>query len=114
MRQSLKSKNVLFVALTAALALSTVPFGATAFAQDATSGEQIAKTWCSGCHLVGRAGQTVANDATPSFVSIAQNNTTTSAGLAAFLSTPHANMPNYALTRDEIREVSAYIMSLRK
>jgi mono/diheme cytochrome c family protein len=114
MRQKIKSKGVFFVALTAAFAMSIVVFDTAAFAQDVAAGGQIAKTWCSGCHLIDRADQTVANDATPSFPSIAQNNTTTSAGLAAFLSTPHTNMPNYTLTRDEIREVSAYIMSLRK
>jgi mono/diheme cytochrome c family protein len=114
MRRKLSSKESFFIALTAAFALSMVIFDTGAFAQDAAAGAKIAKTWCSGCHLIGRADQTVANDAIPTFVSIAQNDTTTSAGLAAFLSTPHANMPNYALTRDEIRKVSAYIMSLRK
>jgi len=113
MRQKMKSKKVFFAVLAAAFALSTVIFDTAAFAQDVTAGAQIAKTWCSGCHLIGRADQTVANDAIPTFVSIAHDNTTTSAGLTAFLSTPHTNMPNYTLTRDEIREVSAYIMSLR-
>jgi hypothetical protein len=38
---------------------------------------------------------------------------TTEAGLAAFLSTPHGKMPDYSLSRNEIRNVSAYILSLR-
>lgn len=59
-----------------------------AFAQDVEAGGQIAKTWCAGCHLVGHTDQKIANDATPSFASIAQMNTTTSTGLEVFLSTP--------------------------
>jgi mono/diheme cytochrome c family protein len=85
----------------------------SALAQRVDSGEQIAKTWCAGCHVVGRGEQKFTNDATPSFVSIAQMKTTTATGLEVFLSTPHTKMPDYTLTREEIRNVSAYIMSLK-
>jgi mono/diheme cytochrome c family protein len=34
--------------------------------------------------------------------------------LHAFLLTPHANMPNYRLTSEEIDDVVAYILSLRR
>jgi hypothetical protein len=37
---------------------------------------------------------------------------TTSTSLNAFLSTPHPSMPDYALSRQEIADVSAYILSL--
>ena len=47
-------------------------------------------------------------------MTIAEMNTTTNTSLIVFLSTPHARMPHYNLTRDEIRDVSAYIVSLRK
>jgi hypothetical protein len=39
---------------------------------------------------------------------------TNETSLEIFLSTSHPRMANYALTRDEIRDVSAYILSLRR
>jgi mono/diheme cytochrome c family protein len=39
---------------------------------------------------------------------------TTEMSLAAFLTTPHGRMPNFSLSRAEIRDVSAYILSLRQ
>jgi mono/diheme cytochrome c family protein len=96
-------------------------FGMTAFlmtsavqAQDIPGGMQIAKTWCSGCHQIDRQERKDGNDAVPSFPSVAQMNSTTAMSLSAFLSTPHGRMPDYALSRIEIENVSAYILSLRK
>lgn len=83
-----------------------------ATAQDVDSGREIAQRWCSGCHMVapgvGRDG------APPSFATIAQTSGMTEAALAVFLSTPHGRMPDYSLTRREIRDVSAYILSLKR
>jgi mono/diheme cytochrome c family protein len=84
-----------------------------ALAQDIGNGELIAKTWCAGCHAV-ESPRLGGKNVIPSFMTIAEMNTTTNASLIVFLSTPHARMPNYNLTRDEIRDVSAYILSLRK
>jgi mono/diheme cytochrome c family protein len=39
---------------------------------------------------------------------------TTEISLAAFLSSSHQNMPDFSLTRVEIQNVSAYILTLRK
>jgi mono/diheme cytochrome c family protein len=97
------------VAIAAALLAASA-----ARAQDIASGKHIAKTWCSSCHEIGSDERKSVSDAVPSFSSIAQMKSTTATSLAAFLSTPHANMPNFVLTRTEIRDVSAYILSLRK
>jgi mono/diheme cytochrome c family protein len=86
-----------------------------AFAQDAANGQLIAKTWCAGCHSIEiEAPRVGSSDAVPSFLSIARMSSTTETSLEVFLSTPHARMPDYNLTRDEIRDVSTYILSLRK
>lgn len=86
-----------------------------AAAQNPDDGERIAKTWCAGCHRVdGPSPGAQRTDAIPSFSSIAQMNSTTQTSLEVFLSTPHARMPDYSLTREEIRNVSAYILTLRK
>ena len=86
-----------------------------ASAQDEANGERIAKTWCAGCHTIeADTPRLGGNDAVPSFSSIAQMSSITETSLEVFLSTPHARMPDYNLTRDEIRDVSVYILSLRK
>lgn len=83
-------------------------------AQDIASGKHIAQVWCSSCHLVGSENPKVVSDAVPTFFSIAQMSSTTRASLAVFLSTPHGRMPDFVLSRKNIRDVSAYILSLHK
>jgi len=83
-------------------------------AQDVNAGREIAQRWCSNCHLVDSRQPNSANDVAPSFQSIAQVNSTTQSSLTSFLSTPHWRMPDFTLSRNEIRDVSAYILSLRK
>ncbi len=82
-------------------------------AQDVQEGQRIAQQWCSGCHQIG-AKTVRANDAIPTFFAVAQMPSTTMMSLTVFLSTPHGRMPDYNLSRAEIRNVSSYILSLRK
>ncbi len=98
--------RILFVLLLASLAVHD------AAAQDIGEGERIARQWCGNCHQIERYPART-SDAIPSFSAIAQMPSTTQASLAAFLSSSHGRMPDYALTRSEIRDVSAYILSLR-
>jgi mono/diheme cytochrome c family protein len=95
------------------VAAALVAAGA-ARAQDIPAGRHLAQASCSRCHLVDPTEQKAGNDAAPTFASIARMPSTTAMSLAAFLSTPHANMPDLVLNRTEIRDVSAYILSLRK
>jgi mono/diheme cytochrome c family protein len=97
---------------TLVLAAAFVAAG-TARAQDIAHGKAIADIWCSNCHRVGAEEQRTGRDTVPPFSSIARMQSTTAASLAAFLSTTHGGMPNLALSRREIRDVSAYILSLR-
>jgi mono/diheme cytochrome c family protein len=82
-------------------------------AHDIASGKVIAQVWCGNCHRVDPADQRAAHDATPSFATIAGKRSTTAASLAAFLKTRHGGMPDLSLSRDEIDDVSAYILGLR-
>jgi mono/diheme cytochrome c family protein len=77
-----------------------------------TRGYQLAKTWCSGCHLV-EPGQTVVSELGPNFKSIASMKSTTSLSLHVFLQTPHALMPDWRLTNEDIDGVVAHILSMR-
>jgi mono/diheme cytochrome c family protein len=81
-------------------------------AQDVNAGKQIAETRCSNCHVIDK-GSYKAVDIVPAFPWIARMPSTTEASLFVFLSTPHAEMPNFVLSRQQIRDVSAYILSLR-
>ena len=86
----------------------------SAHAQDVGAGREIAERWCSGCHLVDRMRKTAPNDAIPSFPAIADMKSTTLISLTVFLQTSHEPMPNFMLSRRQIADVSAYILSLRK
>ena len=88
-----------------------------AFAQDSGNpivGHELAARWCASCHVVDAAIQHQGTDFVPSFAAIAAIPSTTAASLTAFLSTPHGQMPDYALSRADIANISAYILSLRK
>lgn len=82
-------------------------------AHDIANGKIIAQVWCGNCHSVGPADERTAHDVTPSFATIAGKSSTTAVYLSAFLKTRHGGMPDLTLSRDEIDDVSAYILSLR-
>jgi mono/diheme cytochrome c family protein len=96
--------------------LASVLFAVTlgwAHAQDVDAGRVIAERWCSSCHLVDHTQNEAPNDAIPSFRAIANMKSTTMTSLAVFLQTPHEPMPNFMLSRRQIADVSAYVLSLR-
>ena len=49
----------------------------------------------------------------PPFPEVARRASTTALSLNAFLRTPHARMPNVALTPAQLEDLIAYILSLR-
>jgi len=79
---------------------------------DPKEGGQIARQWCSGCHLVAANQGGAVPQGPPSFPSLARSGMT-AAQLRAFLSHPHGAMPDLALTRAEIDNLIDYIESLR-
>lgn len=86
---------------------------APVLAQDAQAGHRLARMWCSACHQVESPAVGTSRDTPPSFTAVARMPSTTSISLTVFLSTPHPAMPNFSLSRKEIADVSAYILSLR-
>ena len=78
-------------------------------------GRELAARLCSNCHTtdVGRqAGPTLAD--VPSFAVIANRANATAESLAGKIIIPHSAMPGVQLTTAEIRDVVAYILSLRR
>jgi mono/diheme cytochrome c family protein len=88
-----------------------------AFAQeigDTSAGRRLAENWCSSCHVVGATSRHGSSNGAPTFSAIAAMKTTTPMALGAFLQTPHSRMPDLHLSRDEIENLTAYILSLRQ
>jgi mono/diheme cytochrome c family protein len=81
---------------------------------DAKTGKKIAEKLCVGCHIVGAqpAGATVPADV-PSFARIANKPGQTAASIAGAVVVPHPPMPQTNLTREEIGDVAAYILTLK-
>ncbi|PLX38285.1 MAG: cytochrome C552 [Hyphomicrobiales bacterium] len=77
------------------------------------SGAAIAQTWCINCHVVAD-DQSVARSEAPSFQSLGSDPDRTAEGLKAFLFDPHPPMPDMNLSRDEVDDVVAYILSFSK
>ena len=80
---------------------------------DAVTGRHLAETWCSSCHLVGASPGGAVSNGAPTFAAIAGAKSTTVAFLRTFLQTPHAQMPDLHLSRDEIDDLAGLILSLR-
>ena len=94
------------------LVVGCCAFGAnTALAADAHQGKSIAERWCAGCHLV-QSGQPTATEAPP-FASIAKMPDFDAKKLALLLLKPHPNMPQLALSRDDVADLADYIAALK-
>ena len=77
------------------------------------SGLSIAQKLCSGCHMVAPGSNSTAQPGIPSFPAIAGHEGQTAERLAGIIIVPHPPMPTIQLTMTEIRDVVAYIMSLK-
>jgi mono/diheme cytochrome c family protein len=104
----MQTRSTRIIVFIAAAMLAT----GAARAQDVKVGKAIARVWCSNCHLVDPQEQRTARDGVPTFLAIARMKSTTEISLAAFLKAPHGGMPDATLSRKEIQDVSAYIVSL--
>jgi cytochrome c len=81
---------------------------------DAASGRHLAESWCETCHVVTPTPRRGASNGAATFVAIARMKSTTPMSLRAFLQTPHSQMPDLRRSRDEIDNLTAYILSLRR
>lgn len=75
---------------------------------DPQNGAVLAQRWCAACHIVSK-DQTRGTDGVPSFAAIAARSDFSGEQLAFFLLNPHPVMPNMTLTRNEARDLAAYI-----
>ncbi len=96
-----------------ALACLMLVSAGAAMAQDVGAGRQIAQSWCKGCHNVEQGARTIRDTGPPPFAMIAASKGMTATALTAFLFTSHKRMPDYSLSRKQVADVSAYILSLK-
>ncbi|MBM3549465.1 MAG: cytochrome c [Alphaproteobacteria bacterium] len=98
-------------------ALSLVVLSTAASAQSlpgsVVDGRELALRICSDCHVVSPRQTRSPTDAAPPFSERARDPAITPLSLRVFLQTPHARMPDLSLTRSEIDDLIAYILSLR-
>lgn len=81
---------------------------------DPGHGHSLAREFCSSCHLVDREQPGPVPDGVPSFMAIAGRPAASEDHvLAALIGPPHPPMPDPPLERREMRDVAAYILSLR-
>ena len=106
MQQSTRS-----AALAAVLTMAALP----AYAQNAevAAGHALARQVCVACHVVD-AQSSPRRAVGPAFHDIANTPGMTATALHAFLTTSHQKMPNLILTPEEMSDVIAYILSLRR
>jgi mono/diheme cytochrome c family protein len=107
MQQSARLATLAAVLTTAAV---------RAFAQDATvaAGHDLARLVCVACHVVdGERPSRPLVAGAPAFRDVANTPGMTAAALHVFLTTSHQKMPNLILKPEEMKDVIAYILSLR-
>jgi mono/diheme cytochrome c family protein len=104
--------NSVFLPLTAFILgiCAWVPT-AEALPADAVHGEALARRWCASCHIVANDQMRGADNA-PAFASIAKMPGFSSENVTKFLMDPHPKMPDMQLSRDETRDLGAYIATL--
>jgi cytochrome c len=102
-----------------ALASSSIIMGlSTSSAQqgpgDPRRGHEIAARVCTNCHVIDRQTSSPVRVDVLSFPAIANRPGATAEHLAGKIIIPHPAMPGVPLTVSEIRDVVAYIVSLKR
>jgi mono/diheme cytochrome c family protein len=83
--------------------------------ETSAAGLALARQLCSECHDVERSAQPRSpNSAAPPFVTIANVRGMTGMALSAALQSPHRTMPNVMLDANQLGNIVAYILSLRR
>ena len=76
-------------------------------------GLALAQQVCAECHAIDKRQVRLPNPAAPRFEAVANVPGMTAIALTAALQTSHRTMPNLVLDSDELRNITAYILSLK-
>jgi mono/diheme cytochrome c family protein len=86
--------------------------GAAPGEEAASRGHTLAQAWCASCHAVEKFAIPLDHKA-PAFTAIAAMKSTTPLAIRVFLQSSHEPMPNFILKKQDIDDLTAYIMSLK-
>ncbi len=101
--------------LAAGLLLAAMPAQAQPLEKlDVASGERLARALCVNCHQVAPDGAGAVLTDVPGFAAVANRPDMSREAIEAYVLSPHPAMPEIQMTRDELADIAAYIMSLRK
>lgn len=102
---------------TYALAAGLVLLGlAAAHAEDegnAVKGHEFVRKNCTPCHSVEKSEPARSVHTAPSFQAVADTPGMTAIALTAWFRTPHHSMPNLVIASRDVRDINAYILSLK-
>lgn len=87
--------------------------GAAAQEADVAAGKAYAEDVCAACHAVEQGEMESPLYEAPAFQDVADTPGMTEMALSVWLQSSHPTMPNIVLSQDEIRNVVAYIHSLK-
>jgi mono/diheme cytochrome c family protein len=77
-------------------------------------GHELASRVCKTCHVIDRETTGPAHTDVPRFAAIAKQPWVNAEYVAARIMHPHPQMPGVPLTAQEIRDIAAYIMTLKR
>jgi mono/diheme cytochrome c family protein len=100
-------------AVAAIFLLIIAPYAVAQEAGDISEGHRLAEKWCVSCHVIAPDSRSGTSNGAPTFTSVARMKSATPMSLRVFLQTPHSRMPDLHLSREEIDDLVAYILSLR-
>jgi mono/diheme cytochrome c family protein len=105
--------RALFLCLFLLGAMSAAWAGGVTSKPDPANGKALAERLCTNCHIVN-ADQEQAIADIPSFKEIGSRPGQTEGTIMAFIVLPKHPMPQIPLTKSELADLSAYILSLGK
>ena len=74
---------------------------------------EVATNTCSECHATKKGQLLSPNLRAPTFVEIANTPGVTEAALLVTLTTPHAGMPMFVLSREQRQQIIDYVLGLK-
>jgi cytochrome c len=110
--ETLRIQRVIMVVVLVGIS-SASPVSAQMRLADSKRGQELAARLCSGCHIVASGSATTTNVDVPTFAAIAARPDTTAERLAGRIIIPHPPMPTIQLTVAEMRDIIAYILTLK-
>ena len=86
----------------------------TAELGDIDAGLQFAARHCAGCHNIETHNPITTGSGVPTFATVANNAGITRTSLVVWMQTSHPEMPDLMLEPQDLDDVIAYILSLKK